>query len=67
MNLKLDIGAGQTLKYDFHKCQADLNQHYKNLRDTEGFANPLEFEFEKWGWLGNEYLKRNNFRLPSWK
>ena len=40
--------------------------HYKNLRDLNGFDNPLKFEFHKWGWLGNEYLKRNDYKLPSW-
>lgn len=28
--------------------------------------NPLKFDFERWGWLGNQYLKRHNYQLPSW-
>lgn len=43
-----------------------MNQHYKNLKDEDGFVNPLRFDFGRWGWLGNQYLQRNNYQLPSW-
>jgi len=27
----------------------------------------LQYNFNDWGWLGNEYLKLNDFVLPSWR
>lgn len=36
------------------------------MSDDDGMSNPLKFDFGRWGWLGNEWLKRNNFILPSW-
>jgi len=35
------------------------------MKHDEGF-NPLRFEFGRWGWLGNQYLQRHNYQLPSW-
>ena len=67
LTMKVDVGDGKTVPWDFHPCQNDLNQHYKNLRDMGGFENPLKFEFDKWSWLGNQYLKRNNYKLPTWR
>ena len=35
--------------------------------DHGGFDNPLEYSFTDWGWLGNMWLKQNNWELPSWR
>jgi len=35
--------------------------------DNDQFSNPLGFEYDAWGWLGNQWLAKNNYRTPSWK
>ena len=37
------------------------------FQDHIGFDCPLKYNFNDWGWLGNEYLKLNDFVLPSWR
>lgn len=36
------------------------------MKLQSGFDKPIRYDFDRWGWLGNEYLKLHNFRLPSW-
>lgn len=42
------------------------DQEKKYRMDADGNENPLLYKFSSWGWLGNEYLKTNNYKLPSW-
>ena len=36
------------------------------MKMQSGFEKPIRYDFDTWGWLGNKYLKRHNYKLPSW-
>ena len=52
-----------------HQYDDALNNNTKGSQqqaDADPFANAMKYRFENWGWLANQYLKQNDFIMPSW-
>lgn len=52
-----------------HQYDDALNNKTKGSQqqaDADPFANAMKYRFENWGWLANQYLKQNDFIMPSW-
>ena len=35
-------------------------------QDASAFTNYQKYDFNSWGWLSNEYLKKAGNVMPSW-
>lgn len=52
-----------------HESNAiDEGGNFSKQRESMRDLKPsIKYQFQNWGWLGNQYLKQSNFKMPSWK
>ena len=54
VNMQFDVQINSEKKKS--KYQVDKNPYY-NLKT---------YDFWNWGWLANQYMEKNDYRIPSW-